>query len=51
MTVTLENLTAVGNVVDQDYHHVTKRITPEPPLLLTDACLKWYGLCREDQAS
>jgi hypothetical protein len=50
MTVTSENLAAVGNVVNGDYHHVTKKITPEAPLLLPDAYLKWYGLCREDQA-
>src|SRR5438874_10661555 len=50
MTVTVENLAAVGNVVDKDYHHVTKTITPGAPLLLTDTYLKWYGLCREDQS-
>lgn len=49
MTVTLENLGAVGNVVDAGYEHVTKRITPEAPLELPDAYLKWHGLCREDQ--
>jgi hypothetical protein len=49
MTVTIEDLTAVGNVVDEGYHHVTKRITPRDPLALPDAYLKWYDLCREDQ--
>jgi hypothetical protein len=49
VTVTIGDLTTVGNVVDADYHHVTKVIKPGPPLLLPDAYLKWYGLCREDQ--
>jgi hypothetical protein len=49
MTMTGEDLAAVGNVVDDGYRHVTKRITPGPPLVLPDAYLKWYGLCREDQ--
>jgi hypothetical protein len=50
MTVTVENLAAVGNVVDEDYHHVAKAITPAAALQLPDAYLKWYQLCRADQA-
>jgi hypothetical protein len=50
MTVKVENLSALGNVVDRDYHHVTKQITPGAPLVLPDAYLKWYGLCRDDQS-
>jgi hypothetical protein len=49
MTVTIENLAAVGNVVDRDYHHVTKVIVPRPALALPDAYLKWYDLHRPDQ--
>jgi len=49
MTVTLENLAAVGNVVDGDYHHVTKVIVPRPALIRPDAYLKWYDLHRPDQ--
>jgi len=49
MTVTIENLAAVGNVVDEDYDHVTKVIIPRPALVLPDAYLKWYDLCRPDQ--
>ena len=49
MSVTVDNLGAVGNVVDRDYQHVTKKITPAAPLQLPDAYLKWYGLCRSDQ--
>lgn len=50
MTPTAEQLTTVGNVVDDDYRHVTKKIAPGTPLVLPDAYLKWYELCREDQA-
>jgi hypothetical protein len=49
MTVTIENLAAVGNVVEEDYHHVTKVIVPGPALALPDAYLKWYDLHRFDQ--
>ena len=49
MTVTIGNLAAVGNVVDEDYHHVTKVIVPRPALALPDAYLKWYDLHRPDQ--
>lgn len=49
MTVTAENLAAVGNVVHPGYEHMTKRITPQAPLALADVYLKWYALCREDQ--
>jgi hypothetical protein len=49
MTVTIEDLTRVGNVVDEGYQHIAKRITPGTPLALPDAYLKWYDLCREDQ--
>jgi hypothetical protein len=49
MTVTIENLAAVGNVVDEGYHHVTKVIVPAPALVLRDAYLKWYDLHRPDQ--
>lgn len=44
-----DGLVALGNVVDDGYRHVTKRITPRAPLELDDAYLKWYDLCREDQ--
>ena len=47
--VTIENLAALGNVVDDGYQHVTKRITPRPALIAPDAYLKWYDLSREDQ--
>ena len=50
MTVSAGNLTLVGNVVDEDYHHVTKQIAPRDPLLAPDAYLKWYDLCRVDQS-
>ncbi|GAA0960096.1 hypothetical protein [Virgisporangium aurantiacum] len=43
------DLSAVGNVVDPDYRHVTKTVTPAPPLTLPDAYLKWYLLHRPDQ--
>lgn len=49
MTVTIDDLAGVGNAVDEGYRHVTKRISPRPPLALSDAYLKWYDLCREDQ--
>jgi len=49
MTVTTENLAGVGNVVEEDYHHVTKVIVPRPALVLPDAYLKWYDLHRPDQ--
>jgi hypothetical protein len=49
MTVTLDNLATVGNVVDSDYRHVSKVVTPAEPLLLPDAVLKWYQLGRADQ--
>jgi hypothetical protein len=49
MTISLGTLTAFGNVVDPDYRHLTKRITPQAALVLPDAYLKWYDLCREDQ--
>jgi hypothetical protein len=49
MTVTIENLAGVGNVVEKDYHHVTKVIVPRPALALPDAYLKWYDLHRADQ--
>jgi len=49
MSVTTGSLDAVGNVVDPDYVHVTKQITPAAPLVLPDAYLKWYELCRPDQ--
>jgi hypothetical protein len=42
-------LSAVGNVVDAGYQHVTKQITPGEPLVLPDAYLKWYQLARPDQ--
>jgi hypothetical protein len=50
MAISIEDLAGVGNVVHADYVHVTKRITPRPPLALPDAYLKWYDLCREDQS-
>ena len=49
MTVTIENLAGVGNVVDEDYDHLTKVIIPGPALVLPDAYLKWYDLHRPDQ--
>jgi hypothetical protein len=49
MSVRFENLAAVGNVVDEDYHHVTKVVVPRPALALPDAYLKWYDLRRPDQ--
>jgi hypothetical protein len=49
VTLTIDNLAAVGNVVDEDYHHVTKVIVPGPALVLPDAYLKWYDLHRPDQ--
>jgi len=49
MMATEGNLASVGNVVDEGYHHVTKHIAPGAPLVLPDAYLKWYGLCRQDQ--
>ncbi len=49
MSLTSEKLAALGNVVDPGYRHVTKMITPASPLILPDAYLKWYDLCREDQ--
>ncbi|GAA4459850.1 hypothetical protein [Phytohabitans houttuyneae] len=49
MTSTIGSLASVGNVVDEDYHHVTKAIVPRPALVLPDAYLKWYDLHREDQ--
>jgi hypothetical protein len=48
--VVVDNLAALGNVVDDDYRHVIKRITPRPAFVAPDVCLKWYDLCREDQA-
>jgi hypothetical protein len=50
MTADVQNLAALGNVVDRDYRHVTKRITPRAALVLADAYLKWYDLCQEDQS-
>jgi hypothetical protein len=49
MTVTLDNLAGVGNVVDEGYQHVTKVIVPRPALSLPNAYLKWYDLRRPDQ--
>lgn len=49
MTLTIDNLATVGNVVDEDYHHLTKAIVPRPALVLPDAYLKWYDLHRQDQ--
>jgi hypothetical protein len=50
MTAATASLAPFGNVVDHDYRHVTKRITPQPALVLPDAYLKWYDLSREDQS-
>ncbi|GIM90678.1 hypothetical protein [Paractinoplanes toevensis] len=36
--------------VDEDYRHITKMITPGPPLVLPDVYLKWYAVCRADQS-
>lgn len=49
MTLTPEQLATVGNVVDENYHHVTKKIWPGTPLVLPDTYLKWYQLCRKDR--
>ena len=49
MTLTVEQLATVGNVVDEDYHHVTKKIWPGRPLVLPGTYLKWYQLSREDR--
>jgi hypothetical protein len=49
MTVTLDNLAAVGDVVDEGYHHVSKVVIPRRALALTDTYLKWYDLHRADQ--
>jgi hypothetical protein len=49
MTLTLEQLATVGNVVDEDYRHVTKEISPGRPLALPDTYLKWYQLSRKDR--
>ena len=49
MTPTVEQLATVGNVVDEDYHHVTKKFRPGRPLVLPDTYLKWYQLSRENQ--
>lgn len=48
--MTDELLASVGNVVDENYNHVTKHIAPGAPLALQDTYLKWYHLCRTDQA-
>lgn len=42
-----EQLAAVGNVVDEDYRHTSKQITPGTPLVLPDTYLKWYQLRHE----
>lgn len=49
VTVAIDNLSELGNVVDGTYRHVTKRTTPRSPLVLPDAYLKWYDLARADQ--
>jgi len=49
VNVTVDNLAALGNVVDDDYRHVTKQITPRPGFVAPDVYLKWYDLRREDQ--
>jgi hypothetical protein len=49
VSATIENLAGLGNVVDADYQHVTKRIRPGQALVVPDLHLKWYDLCREDQ--
>ncbi|MEV0717358.1 hypothetical protein [Asanoa sp. NPDC050611] len=49
MTPTDETLAAVGNVVDADYRHVAKHISPGRPLVLPATYLKWYLLRRPDQ--
>jgi hypothetical protein len=49
MTSERADLSALGNVVDPEYVHVTKQITAGPPLVLPDAFLKWYQLARPDQ--
>ncbi|GIF25516.1 hypothetical protein BJ973_003793 [Actinoplanes tereljensis] len=36
--------------VDADYRHITKVITPGPPLVLPGVYLKWYQVCRADQS-
>ena len=50
MTPALDDLAELGNVVDPDYRHVVKRITPQTALVLPDAYLKWYDLSRADQS-
>jgi hypothetical protein len=47
--LTDEQLALVGNVVDADYRHLPKHISPGTPLVLSDTYLKWYELRREDQ--
>ncbi|GII26214.1 hypothetical protein [Planosporangium mesophilum] len=49
MTFTDEQLAPVGNVVDADYRHVTKHISPGTPLVLPDTYLKWYHLRGENR--
>jgi hypothetical protein len=49
MTITDEQLATAGDVVDDDYRHVTKHIAPGDPLVLPDTLLKWYALARADQ--
>jgi len=48
MTPTAAQPAPLGNVVAENYRHVTKQITPGAPLVLPDAYLKWYQLYPED---
>ncbi|MER7460427.1 hypothetical protein [Micromonospora sp. NPDC126480] len=43
MTELASRLPALGGV-PADYRHRPKRAEPGPPLLLDDACLKWYDV-------
>lgn len=48
--MTVDQLATVGNVVDEDYRHVTKEFRPGRPLALTDTYLKWYQLSGRDRS-
>ncbi|MEV6345653.1 hypothetical protein [Actinoplanes sp. NPDC051851] len=44
-----DRLDGIGDVVGDGYRHVDKHASPDAPLVLPDAYLKWYRLCRADQ--
>ncbi len=40
----IPNLNEIGNVIPEEYNYYEKKVEPGEPLIISEACFKWYNL-------